>query len=340
MTHATRVSVAMCTYDGARFLQEQLDSIAAQSRPPDELVVCDDGSTDATPAILTRFAEAAAFLVRVQRNPSRLGVAKNFEQAIRLASGEIIALSDQDDVWRTDKLKILERALLDNPAAGYAFSDAVLIDEAGRTDHQRLWQRMGFDERRRETFERGAPDQVRVLLKMRAVTGAGMALRASLESVAFPVLESWMHDEWIAFAASMNGTPGVPIREALYCYRQHRDQTIGVRRPGPLGRLERGWYYLANPDAPVAYELASHKWNAARGRFDGVPFRALSGLRFLEEKVAHEELRARICTLPRRGRLPAVARELVRRRYHRYSKGWRGALQDLLVNSGNRQGAD
>ena len=92
------LSVSMCTYNGARFLREQLESIASQIRLPDELVVCDDGSTDATLAILTEYAKAVRFPVRIQCNTSRLGPAKNFEQAISLCKGEIIVLSDQDDI--------------------------------------------------------------------------------------------------------------------------------------------------------------------------------------------------------------------------------------------------
>lgn len=334
MTKAVRMSVVMCTYEGARFLQEQLDSIAAQTRLPDELVVCDDGSTDATPAILTRYAEAAAFPVRVRRNASRLGVARNFEQAISLARGEILALSDQDDVWRRDKLQLLEQVLSENPEAGYAFSDAVLVDEAGRETDPSLWKCMGFDDRQRTSFERSSIEQVRVLLRMRAVTGAAMAFRASLKPAVLPVLESWVHDEWIAFASSINGSPGVPIREALFGYRQHREQTIGLRRPGPLGRLARAWYYVANPVAHDAYERTSHKWKAARVRLESVRSRAPIGMRLLEAKVAHEALRSWICTQPRRSRLSSIAAELARRRYHRYSKGWKAALQDCLIGAG------
>jgi len=105
------LSVAMCTYNGEQYLQEQLDSIIAQTRLPNEVVVCDDGSTDATLQILDEFQETAPFPVRIYRNGTRLGPTKNFEKAIKLCSGNVIALSDQDDVWMPHKLERLEEVL-------------------------------------------------------------------------------------------------------------------------------------------------------------------------------------------------------------------------------------
>lgn len=99
-----RLSVAMCTYNGADFLAEQLNSLRAQSRLPDELVVCDDGSTDATLSILENFSAQASFPVYIHRNPTTLGACKNFIKAIGLCGGDFIALSDQDDIWQPNKL--------------------------------------------------------------------------------------------------------------------------------------------------------------------------------------------------------------------------------------------
>ena len=113
----------MCTYNGAEFLQAQLESILAQTRPPDEIVVCDDGSTDDTEAVLKRFSGLVLHL-----NKQNLGSVKNFEQAIGLCTGDIIALSDQDDVWREDKLHSIEQAFRKTPTAGLVFSDAEIVD--------------------------------------------------------------------------------------------------------------------------------------------------------------------------------------------------------------------
>ena len=94
-----RLSIAMCTYNGARFLSEQLESIAVQTRLPDELIVCDDRSTDGSVEIIRNFALHAPFEIRLEINTNNLGSTKNFEKAIGLCKGEIIALADQDDVF-------------------------------------------------------------------------------------------------------------------------------------------------------------------------------------------------------------------------------------------------
>src|ERR1700751_2230018 len=101
------ISVALCAYNSSRYGEEQLESIASQSRLPDEVVICDDDSVDDTPSILERFRKEAPFDVRIHRNETNLGVTRNFEKAIALCSGDIIALSDCDDVWRGDKLERL-----------------------------------------------------------------------------------------------------------------------------------------------------------------------------------------------------------------------------------------
>ena len=114
----------MCTFNGAEFLPAQLESILAQTRPPDEIVVCDDASTDETTGILRSFA---ADSVKLKFNQQNVGSVKNFEQAISLCTGDVIALSDQDDVWREDKLELIESAFHKNPKQAWSF----------RT--QRLW---------------------------------------------------------------------------------------------------------------------------------------------------------------------------------------------------------
>lgn len=104
MPEPMRISIALCTFNGAAFLAEQLNSLRAQSRLPDELVVCDDGSTDTTITILENFSKIAPFPVHIHRNPATLGACENFIKAIGLCRGDFIALSDQDDIWQPNKL--------------------------------------------------------------------------------------------------------------------------------------------------------------------------------------------------------------------------------------------
>ena len=124
------ISVALCTYNGAPYLGEQLQSIAAQTRRPDEVVIFDDGSSDDTVARRAAVRRDGSFPVRVQVNPQNLGCRENFAACITACTGETIALSDQDDVWLPHKLERLTKALKEQPGAAFAFSDASLVDQS------------------------------------------------------------------------------------------------------------------------------------------------------------------------------------------------------------------
>jgi glycosyltransferase involved in cell wall biosynthesis len=327
-----QISIVMCTFNGTQYLPEQLDSIIRQTRLPDEFIVCDDVSTDNTLTILRNYEKSFRFPVRIRCNTKTLGVARNFEQAIGLAQGDIIVLCDQDDVWRHDKLQILEQILADNPDVGYVFSDAVLINEDGRSVHHSLWQQVSFDSKKRAIFSRGSIDQVRILVGRNVVTGASMALRSSLKPIVLPILEQWVHDEWIALAASLNGIRGFPIQEPLIYYRQHSAQVIGGPLRSPLALLKRGWWYFSgDPQAYGYYEHEIRKWNTLCALLKGTVNQASPAFPLLEEKVAHVVLRAKLCRWPRAIRLAAIAAELSRGGYHLYSTGWRSVIKDLLV---------
>src|SRR3984893_11664406 len=150
-----RISAAMCTYNGARFLPDQLESIAAQTRLPDELIICDDRSTDGSVDIIRSFAHHAPFPIRLVFNATNLGSTKNFEKAIGLCEGEIIALEDQDDVWRPEKLGCIAGVLERDERIGAVFSDAELIDQDSRPLGQTLWSSFFFNSREQDKFERG-----------------------------------------------------------------------------------------------------------------------------------------------------------------------------------------
>ena len=111
------VSVAMGAYNGTAFLEPQLASLAAQTRLPVELVVCDDNSRDDTVAVLERFAAQAPFEVRIVRNETNLGFGANFMKASGLCRGDLIAWCDQDDVWAPEKLARCVAAFETDPEA-------------------------------------------------------------------------------------------------------------------------------------------------------------------------------------------------------------------------------
>lgn len=123
-----RISIAMATCNGARHLGEQLRSFAVQQRLPDELVVADDASTDGTRDLVEAFARSAPFPVRLVVNPARLGLAGNFGRALSLASGDLVFLSDQDDVWFPEKIAVVAGLAAADPAHACFINDAWLAD--------------------------------------------------------------------------------------------------------------------------------------------------------------------------------------------------------------------
>ncbi len=132
-----RISVALCTYNGERFLPQQLASMAKQTRLPDELVVCDDRSTDRTMALVREFAASSPYPVRIFENEHNLGFAANFERAIRLCEGDLIALSDQDDIWYPIRLERSEQSSLHIPRQAWFFPMPTLSTTATSRQVQR-----------------------------------------------------------------------------------------------------------------------------------------------------------------------------------------------------------
>jgi hypothetical protein len=323
------VSVAMCTYNGERYLGEQLRSIATQTRLPDELVICDDGSTDSTAAIAREFARSAPFPVRVFVNGRNLGFSKNFERAIGLCEGEVIALSDQDDVWLPEKLATFERLFISQPDVQLAFADAQIVDEALRPLGYTLWNVVKFSGKERAALEAG--QAIRVLLRRNVVQGAGMAFRTTLRPFVLPLPEGVIHDAWIALLASVVGSVR-SIDRPLILYRQHGANQLGVKRRNFLERMR-----LTCEQALQASRVALRQYEEAgtrlreRSRADVTPA--------LYEDLMHkvEHLRCRISVALREpGWRRLMLAEIIRGRYHRYSVGWWSVGHDLIKCSLNR----
>jgi len=128
------ISVVLCTYNGEAFIQEQLESILAQSLPPNEIVISDDGSSDQTLARIKAIQDSSTASIRwvVITRDKPFGPAENFAHALTVATGELIALSDQDDIWESTKLAVLRSHFQKHPDALLVHTNARLIDSAGR----------------------------------------------------------------------------------------------------------------------------------------------------------------------------------------------------------------
>jgi Glycosyl transferase family 2 len=222
---AARVSIALCTWNGARYLAEQLESLLAQEHPVFELIACDDASTDGSWEILNRFAPRFAHS-RLVRNPTNLGVHANFQQALALCEGDWIAPCDQDDVWAPHKLGRLLAAAGD---ATLVYCDSQLVDAAGRSLGERVSDRLPMLD--------GAHPLAFVFGN--CVSGHAALVRRTLLGAALPIPPGVYYDEWLGFVASSLGTLRY-VDEPLVQFRQHErnltqfTSTGSGRRPSPL----------------------------------------------------------------------------------------------------------
>ncbi|MEJ7618251.1 MAG: glycosyltransferase family 2 protein [Pyrinomonadaceae bacterium] len=346
----------MCTYNGALHLQAQLSSIAAQTRLPDELVICDDQSSDETITIIERFANDAPFPVRLHINEKNLGSTKNFEKAISLCGGDIIALADQDDVWYRDKLMQTEALFTSEPAIGVVFTDAEVVDENLGLLGYRLWECHGFSNLEQQMFAEGKAFDL--LLMRNIVTGATMAFRAKFKQLILPIPVNvepskyirLIHDGWIALMISAVADIAF-IHEPLMMYRQHAGQQLGGKLrpmlptrqiPEPLPTPQPGkpfnkrigerlksmnkvhtdeFLIEFQPFAPI------HERLSINDRY----FRCNQTSSRLTRKTKHLKARALMPSQGRFSRVPFVLKELLSLRYHTYSNGLFSAVKDILI---------
>ena len=316
-----RLSVAMCTFQGEKFLEAQLASILAQRSPPDRMVVVDDRSTDQTLELVRSFAHSAPFPVEVLQNPRTLGFTKNFERAIGAADGELIVLSDQDDVWAPTRLEEVRQIFRDAPDVGAVFSDAELVDAELNPLGSTLFEAVGFTPAlQRLARRRGMFD---VLLKGNVVTGATLAFRSEFRDLVLPISETSEHDAWIALMIAAVA-PVVFVPRPLLRYRQHSANQIGAEVLGLGARLNRAREQRLDGLVRQRARACAALDRLASASLDGEK-RAT-----LRQSIAHLEVRS---TLPdrRRLRVMPVMRELVRGRYQRLSRGVASACRDLIA---------
>lgn len=330
----TSVSVVLCTYQGERYLPEQLATIAAQTRPPDELVACDDGSTDATVELLHEFGAEVPYPVTVHESPGgRVGPAANFARAVHEASGDVVVLCDQDDAWYPQRIERAVALLDASPAAVAVFGDADLIDDSGRPTGQTLWEALGVAGDRAGAFLCGEPaERVALLVEGNLVTGATLTFRAEHRRHLLPVPSGWLHDHWFAVVLSAVGEV-VMSDERLLRYRIHPAQHtgLGAAARGPRtssGRVGELWR-RATKDERAAFAGQAHALTEALDRLVALECVDPPVLASIEERRDHLSVRAEMT--PGLRRYPAVARELRGGRYQRHSGGALGALKDGLL---------
>jgi hypothetical protein len=323
-----KISVAMCTYNGARFLGPQLDSLVSQARQPDEVVICDDQSEDETLTLVERWAGTVPFKVQIHVNPGRMGSIRNFDKAISHCSGDLIALCDQDDVWLDHKLGEAETAFRSQPELGVWFTDALLVDEQLRTLSQTLWEKLSFDSRLQGKVR--GPGAFSILLGRSLVTGATMVFPRRFTGLVQPIpstLRYFIHDRWIATIIAAVAPLQCSTRPSML-YRQHPGQQLGVAdRPSLAETLPAR---LSRKPQPYLDDLTVSEALHERLCHSGAYQPRADALASLDERIRILMMRTQLPG-PRWRRLVPIAASLLNGRYHRQARGIASALKDLVL---------
>lgn len=324
-----KVSVVIATYNGGKYLVGQLESIAGQTRPPDEIVITDDGSTDDTMAMAYIFAESAPFPVNISFNPENLGYARNFAHGLSLSTGEFVFFSDQDDCWLPTKVEAVLTVAERNPSTQVFMNDAFLTDENLGQTGQTILSRI-----------RGAG-----MGDSRFLHGSCMGVRRHFLDIAFPLppgVEA--HDTWLVGLAEDYGARMI-IEEPLQLYRRHEEATSTASVTAGTDRVTKFSYYrdlvlerlrgdttafLESSLADTTRRLGRVRdWLEAASSDDALYQASIDVAQALETR--REAVRARMSLLgaPAYRRLPGVARLAARHQYAAFN-GARTAVRDAL----------
>lgn len=297
----------MCTYNGERFIEEQVTSIFSQSLAPTEIIVCDDGSSDGTVAALERLAALAppGISLRIAATNRVGGVTPNFERAVRACTGDVIVLCDQDDVWHEDRLRAIAPFFDGGMAPVLVFADAVLIDDRGAEVGASLHRNLHMRREERRDIDRGHAFDA--LIRRNLITGAATAFSRPLVELAGPFPSSWVHDEWLGLIAAAVGRV-VRIPNRLIDYRLHGNNQIGVSDPSTTSRVGR----MLSPRGE-RYSLLGVRAHALVRRLEEIDADPrLIGL--AQRKAAFEDIRAGYPE-SRLRRIRLVLREAMRGEY-------------------------
>jgi glycosyltransferase involved in cell wall biosynthesis len=255
-----KISVAFCTYNGSKYLKKQIDSILNQlDHIPDEIIVCDDNSSDDTLEILHNYQNSHPDIFKIFQNEINLGSTKNFEKAITLCTGDFIFLADQDDIWKADKVKKILSVFKEFPNAEGVFSNANLIDSDDNSIQSlSIWESVFFLEK-----ELPKPIDFFDLISKNGnvVTGATLCIKKNVKDFIFPFTEDVLHDESIAVLLALRKTLFYST-EKLISYRIHDKQQVGMKNINKLAkknRLKRIIIGLEEPTRFHEYRFLSKK---------------------------------------------------------------------------------
>ncbi|MEO8235014.1 MAG: glycosyltransferase [Flavobacterium sp.] len=220
-----KISVALCTYNGEQFIKEQIDSILNQTLSVHEIIICDDRSSDNTIEILEQYSVLNPEIFKIFINETNLRSVKNFEKAITLCTGDVIFLSDQDDIWSLNKVEDYINYFDKNSKIDVLASNGYCINEKSEVEEKyAIWDVPQFLSEKKVVFK-----YYELITEVGNIaTGASMAFRKKIlpEIIPFPIVKDFHHDEWIAIISSNKGAFEL-LNEKYFYYRIHNNQQVG-----------------------------------------------------------------------------------------------------------------
>lgn len=283
-----QISVAVTTYNGDRFIEAQLDSILNQSRQPDEIILCDDNSSDNTFDIARRYQQQYPDIIDIHKNNATIGVRRNFAQCIKKCTGDWILLSDQDDVWKLNKIeRQYEVAKL---------TEYPLVFHDSQITTKRLepisthFSEVNYSQRESQNII----DQISELIRSNFIKGCSIMFNSNIKEYILPIPEGWSHDYYIGiWAASLGGVYG--IEEPLHLYRRHADQDSGRVDNSIVEDLYNGY----NRVELQTLSTNSEQWHRLRQRVNNVNESELCVqkkklLQIIDERIKYENRRIEI----------------------------------------------
>ncbi|MBE6377007.1 MAG: glycosyltransferase [Lentisphaerae bacterium] len=315
-----KISVAIAAYRGEKFIGEQLASIAAQTRVPDEVVICDDSPDHLTEKAVSAFRELLN--IRYYRNTPALGVAGNFNKALALADGDLVFLCDQDDLWYPEKVAVMSKAVGDEELAA-VFCDSDITDADCRPLNITHLESRGYG------FLKNLPPGVwegQFLHCCRRVPAAGhdMALTGKLLEKLLPIPEiSACHDNFLGVAAAALDCWHI-VPRPLGIFRRHDASASGAGKGvSLLSQLH---------EAVKSVQDDTFTWNVRlfRAVLETLPDLTPERKKLLAERIEFSEKRAEM-NLPFFRRLPLIYAQWRCGNYSRFGRGWKNVIQDLFL---------
>lgn len=324
-----KLSVIVCLSEAPRHLQAQLESIVAQTRPPDEVLLCGAGPSETLETARAALANAP-FQVRSDSASAGADLRGAVGRAIELCEGDIIVLSERDGAWLPEKLHHIERAFSDSPDAGLVAADAELVDDDSRPIGCSLWESMGFGQGEQKAFRE--KKRLPALARQDDIASANLAFRSAYKHLILPFPNDISVTAWIALVVGAVAQISL-VGARLSRYRLSEGRQFGEGQAAPPDKAK---------EATAATEATARKRDELSEQIFllGLVSERLSAFDDSSRGAGQgSELAGRMAHLLARANLPAgrsrriryVFKELVTRRYHLYSYGLHSALKDILI---------